>query len=89
MPKWVEYKVSVANGGSCSLDIRYATNTDAKCKILYDGQELIEVELPKTGGYTTWQTITTPPVNFGSGQHTVRFVPSKGMVSLNWWRFKK
>jgi hypothetical protein len=88
MPKWVEYKVKVADGGSYSLDIRYATNADAKCKILYDGKEVGEVELPKTGGYTTWETITTPPVNFSSGQHTVRFAPSKGMTSLNWWRFK-
>jgi hypothetical protein len=89
MPKWVEYKINVADGGSYSLDIRYATNADAKCKILCDGQELSEVELPKTGGYTTWKTLTTAPVSFSSGRHTVRFVPSKGMASLNWWRFKK
>ncbi|MDR3367072.1 MAG: DUF5010 C-terminal domain-containing protein [Prevotellaceae bacterium] len=89
MPKWVEYSISVADGGSYSLDVRYATNADAKCKILCDGQELSELELPKTGGYAKWETLSTPPMALSSGQHTVRFVPSKGMVSLNWWRFKK
>jgi hypothetical protein len=89
MPKWVEYNVKVADDGSYSLALRYATNADAKCKILCDGKELSEVELPATGGYSSWQTITTPPLSFSSGQHTVRFVPSKGMVSLNWWKFKK
>jgi hypothetical protein len=88
MPKWVEYKINVKDGGSYHLNIRYATNVDAKCKILCDEQNVGEVELPKTGGYTTWQTLTTPPMNFNSGKHTVRFVPSKGMISLNWWKLE-
>ncbi|MDR1974175.1 MAG: DUF5010 C-terminal domain-containing protein [Bacteroidales bacterium] len=89
LPKWLEYKIEPVVNGDYHFIMRYACNSDSKYKILLDGDEIGEIDLPKTGGYTSWQTITTPTLPLKSGKHTVRIVPSKGMISLNWWRYKR
>jgi hypothetical protein len=87
--RWLEYKIEPVVKGDYHLIIRYATSIDSKCKILCDGNEIGEIELPKTGGYTSWTTITTPAMSISSGKHTIRIIPSKGMISMNWWRYKR
>jgi hypothetical protein len=89
LPKWLEYKIEPVVSGDYHLIVRYASSGDSKCKILCDDNEIGEIELPKTGGYTSWETVTTPALPISSGKHTVRIVPSKGMISVNWWRYKR
>jgi hypothetical protein len=89
LPKWLEYQIEPSVGGNYHFIVRYAANGDSKCKVFSDGNEIGEIELPKTGGYTTWETITTPTLPVTKGKHTIRIVPSKGMISLNWWRYKR
>ncbi|GHT14378.1 hypothetical protein AGMMS4956_12090 [Bacteroidia bacterium] len=89
LPKWLEYPISVVAAGSYSLTIRYAASSDSKCKIRIGDTDLAEIDLPKTGSYTTWATLTTPPITLNAGNQSLRFVMSKGMVSMNWWKFKK
>ena len=89
LPKWLEYNVAPTVAGDYNLIIRYASAGDSKCKIYVDNKEIIEIDLPKTGGYTSWATITTPAISLKSGKQQIRFTPSKGMVSMNWWRYKR
>ena len=89
VPKWLEYKIEPITEGNYNFIIRYASNGDSKMKIMAEGRELGEIDLPKTGGYTTWATITTSAFPLNAGKQDIRFATSKGMVSLNWWRYKK
>ncbi len=90
-PKWLEYKINPSESGKYNLIIRYASSIDSKFSIICDNKEVGEIELPKTGGNTSWTTITIPaalPISIG-GKQTVRFVPIEGAISMNWWRYKK
>jgi hypothetical protein len=90
LPKWLEYQIAVPGSGSYSFDLRYAASSSAECSVYIGDRQVGKIALPATGGYSTWQTLTyASPVSIDGGNHTVRFVPSKGMVSLNWWKFRK
>jgi hypothetical protein len=89
LPQWVEYKIEPVVKGDYHLILRYASSGDSKVKIALNGREIREIELPKTGGYTDWATITTPVIPLNAGKQTIRITPSKGMISLNWWRYKR
>jgi hypothetical protein len=89
LPKWLEYNIAPNVKGDYNLIIRYASNGDSKCKIHVNNVEVIEIDLPKTGGYTEWATITTSAIPLKAGKQIIRFTPSKGMVSMNWWRYKR
>ncbi|GHU72071.1 hypothetical protein FACS189413_14620 [Bacteroidia bacterium] len=89
LPKWAEYKIAPVVKGDYHLIIRYASSGDSKIKISINDQEIRELDLPKTGSYTNWETITTPVVPLKAGKQTIRITPSKGMISLNWWRYKR
>ena len=50
------------------------------------------IDLPDTGGWQTWQTITRPGVTLSAGPHVVRVVlasngTSGGAGNYNWFRF--
>ncbi|MDR1740048.1 MAG: DUF5010 C-terminal domain-containing protein [Bacteroidales bacterium] len=89
-PKWLEYQIAQDSlAGNYKFVIRYASGVDSKMKIMANGKEIGEVDLPKTGGYTTWATIETPALELGEGKQTIRFAPSEGIINMNWWRYKK
>jgi hypothetical protein len=89
LPKWLEYKINPANKGEYQFIIRYASQGESAIKISVDNTELGEIVLPSTGSYTKWETITsTKTFSIESGNHTVRITPSKGSISMNWWRYK-
>ena len=89
LPKWLEYQIAPVRADDYKLIIRYASKGDSRCKVFVDNSEVAEIDLPKTGSYTDWSTITTSPISLKSGQQTIRLQPSKGMISLNWWRYKR
>ncbi len=89
LPKWLEYRVNATSTGTHRLTIRYAATTESKCKILVNGEELLEMILPSTGSYTTWKTLTTDtPVTLTEGKQSIRLKPSKGMISMSWLRLE-
>ncbi len=89
LPKWLEYNISPVVKGDYNLIIRYASAGDSQCKIYVNNVEVAEIDLPKTGGYTDWETIITPAIPLKAGQQIIRITPSKGMISMNWWRYKR
>ncbi|MDR2362779.1 MAG: carbohydrate-binding protein [Prevotellaceae bacterium] len=87
LPKWLEYKINVPAATGYNISFRYATVIESKCKIKA-GNEEIEISLPATGSYTDWKTAEIL-IALPAGVQTIRFTPSKGMISFNWWRFKR
>ena len=84
---WMDYKVSVSNSGNFYITYRVAALTSpGKITFLSDGQIINSVDLPITGGWQSWQSVSTV-VNLSSGQHTIRLMATIGGFNFNWISF--
>ena len=73
--EWLEYTVNVTAAGSYALQVRFASATGGgTVHFEFDGVDKTgPVTLPGTGGWQTWQTVTTTPtVSLAAGEHVVR-----------------
>ncbi|MDR2432508.1 MAG: DUF5010 C-terminal domain-containing protein [Puniceicoccales bacterium] len=86
--QWMEYQITPETAGNHQLIFRYASEYGSRMKISSNGNEISEIELPKTGNNTTWTTKTIT-ISLGAEKQTIRIQPSEGMFSLNWWQYKK
>jgi hypothetical protein len=92
--EWLKYTVNIASTGTYQLDTRVAQNgTGGRFHLEVDGvAKTSSITLPNTGGWQTFQTITTTGVALTSGIHVVRIVMdangSSGAVgNFNWFSF--
>jgi hypothetical protein len=91
--EWLEYTVNVATSGTYRLETRFANpGTGARFHVEVDGTDRTgPIAAPNTGGWQTWQTITTTGIPLQSGQRVIRVVfdtvSSTGSVgNFNWFR---
>lgn len=91
--EWLKYTVSVGTTGTYRLEARVANmGTGAKFHVEVDGVDRTgPIVVPDTGGWQTWQTITTAGVPLTAGQHVVRVVfdsvaSTGAMGNYNWFR---
>jgi hypothetical protein len=57
--------------------------------IYLNGQEYIGAQqVGNTGGWQNWTTLTSVPVSFVAGTHTLR-VQSTGNMNLNWIKLNR
>lgn len=87
--EWLAYDISVAQGGTFTLDLRVATPSNRKSlRVELDGQVLFAaVAIPNTGGYQKWTTVTTAPFELSAGVHTVRIVANTTNWNFNYLTF--
>ena len=83
--EWLEYTINVAGSGIYSISARVATAWGGtKFKILSDGIDLTGVvDVPNTGGWQTWQTISSSSVYLSAGQQVLQFEVVSGGFNLN------
>ena len=82
---WMEYTVNVPTTSAYLIEYRVASNSDGgKISLQNGGQELSLVTVPNTGGWQTWQTISTV-VSLSAGSTTIRLAAPQGGYNLNWW----
>ncbi len=88
---WLKYTVNVASSGTSTLNFRLAS-------VASGGAFHVETEagpvgkainVPNTGGWQNWQTVTAP-IPLSPGQHTLRIVfdsaAANGFVgNFNWF----
>lgn len=72
----VEYRVASAGGGRLSLDVNGGTTV------------LGAVNVPATGGWQNWQTISHP-VSINAGTYNFGIFAATGGFNLNWWRISR
>jgi len=91
--EWLKYTVNVTASGTYPLDIRVAIiGTGATFHVEVDGVDKTgPIAVPDTGGWQTWQTITTAGIPFTAGQRVIRVVfdtegSSGGTGNYNWFR---
>jgi Carbohydrate binding module (family 6)/Secretion system C-terminal sorting domain/PKD domain len=89
---WMDYNLSVSSTGNYSLGFRVAASA-AGSQIQVkktDGTVLTTINIPATGGWQTWTTVTAN-LALTSGNQTLRLqaiVPGTGFgFNLNWMQF--
>ena len=86
--EWLEYTVDVA-AGIYEVEARIATpETGGKLRVILDGKILCTLDVLKTGGWQTWQTVKVPDVKVAGGKDsTLRLEVIKGGFNVNWLKF--
>ncbi len=87
--EWTEYTVNVTQTGNYTLKTRVASMVDGgKFHIDVDGiSETPIVNTPNTGGWQTWQTVTTQ-INLKAGQHVLRFTYDRNGFNVDKFIFE-
>ncbi len=87
--EWLKHTVNVSNTGSYNFDIRYASNQSGGKMILkLDGNIISSVvDLPVTGGWQNWQTITLQNVQLTTGIHSLISQFLSGGFNINYFLF--
>jgi hypothetical protein len=85
---WMEYGVNLTTAGTYTVNFRIATMVSgAQFQLKNSGGTILAtINVPSTGAYQSWQTISTT-VTLPSGPQTLRIqtVTSPGGWNLNWW----
>lgn len=81
---WFEYDINVPDSGAYRIRFRVAVNSPAALTVAMDTTELTTVQLPVSGGWQTWMTVTSAPIVFGPGQKTIRLKSHAGGWNFNW-----
>jgi hypothetical protein len=92
--EWLKYTVYVATTGTYTLETRVANiGTGGSFHVEVGGVDGTgPIAVPDTGGWQSWQTITTTGIRLTAGQRVIRVVLDSvssggGVGNYNWFRF--
>jgi dienelactone hydrolase len=81
---WMDYSANVSSAGAYNLNLRVASPSGGQLQIRNSsGSVLATVNIPATGGYQSWQTISSS-VSLAAGSQTIRVYASSSGWNLNW-----
>jgi hypothetical protein len=90
--EWLNYTVAVAKSATYTLDVRLASDgVGGTFHIEVDGvNKTGTIQVPDTGGWQNWMTVTKSSVTLAAGTQTVKFVldttgPSGSVANFNWF----
>ncbi|MCS6824301.1 MAG: family 16 glycosylhydrolase [Cytophagaceae bacterium] len=85
--EWLEYTVNIPNSGVYNLSFRIASpNTTGAFRIEVDGTNVTgTINVPSTGGWTNWQTITRTGISLTAGTRILRFYVINGGFNFNYF----
>lgn len=87
--EWLEYTVNVSTAGIYTLQARVATALSGRTfHVELDGVNISgTVNVPNTGGWQTWQTVSVTTTNLTAGQKVLRIVIDTDDFNLNYITF--
>jgi aryl-phospho-beta-D-glucosidase BglC (GH1 family) len=89
--EWLKFTVNIAKSGTYSVDLRYASNqSGGKLVINLDGNLISPypyINIPVTGGWQTWQTLTLQNIIMPAGTHTMQVQFLSSGFNLNYMLF--
>lgn len=87
--EWLEYTVDIALTGKYDIALRVAADGDGKrMHIEIDGVNITgSIEVPNTGGWQTWTTVTVKDIDLVQGQHVMRVAFDANYMNLNYMEF--
>lgn len=84
---WMDYRVNVAAAGAYTVALRVASNPGGgQIQLLSGDNTLASVNVPATGGWQAWITLTTT-VTLVAGEQTLRVYAGAADWNLNWMEF--
>ena len=89
--EWLQFTADVKKGGSFDVEVRYSSEKPGgKLYLEADNARISDaIELPITGGFTTWKTVTLKNVVLKEGINKIRVHFEGGNFNLNFLEFKK
>jgi hypothetical protein len=92
--EWLKYSVNITATGTYTFEARVATvGTGARFRVEVDGVDVTGlIDIPNTGAWQSWTTVSRPGISLSAGPHVVRVVlvntgSSGGVGNYNWFRF--
>jgi len=84
---WMDYNVNVATAGTYNVEFRVASAISGQLQLQKSGTTLATINVPNTGGWQSWQTLTATGVSLTAGSQTLRVRASTAGWNLNWLNF--
>lgn len=86
--EWLLYTLTQQNQTAYDIDIRYAGMGGAIHLEDANGRISERINLPSTGAYTTWATVTLTDVLLQAGENKIKVYFDAGSFNLNYIEFK-
>lgn len=83
---WLEYKIEVPQTGTWNVGFRFASTRSAVLNIYVDDAMLKTQQLPNTGDWQNWETISAE-LQLNEGVHIIRLQAVTPGFNLNWFSF--
>ncbi|MCF6404373.1 carbohydrate-binding protein [Chitinophaga filiformis] len=81
---WMDYKVTVQTAGTYKFNYRVASPGGGQLQLRAGTNTLATVNIPSTGGWQTWQTLSAN-VNLSAGNQVLRIFAGTGGWNINWF----
>jgi len=82
---WLKYNINVSATGTYTLNFRVAGNTGGQFEVRNSsGAVLKTADVPTTGGWQSWKTVSVP-VALNSGSQTLQIYVKKSGWNFNWF----
>lgn len=87
---YLEYQLEVTTAGTYRMDVRLASMTNgADFDVYLDDQLLASVNAVATGGWQTWQTVSSSTFQLEPGIYTFRLIARTSGFNINYFDFIK
>lgn len=86
---WMDYSLNILNTGSYSVEFRVSSPYSTTSFQLKSGSTVLAtINVPNTGGWQTYATVTVPNINLTAGQNQILqvYAVTNGW-NMNWLRF--
>jgi hypothetical protein len=86
--EWMKYTVNVATSGTYALQARVSSpNAGKSFHVEIDGNIVVTIAVPTTGGWQTYQTVTVTTPSITAGNHTLRIFMDTDGFNINYVSF--
>ena len=84
--EWLEYSIDVGSSGTFQISCRVASPIDGtNLRVMVDGHAIGDtINVPNTGSWQSWQSVSTAPVQLSAGTHALRVYTDTGWFNVNW-----
>ena len=86
---YLEYILNVEESGSYTIDFRVASGENGGTFQFTAENQTVNLQVPATGGWQTWTTISSDPITLTQGVYTFRIDFTSQGTNLNYFEFKK
>lgn len=81
---FLEYDIKTPWAGSYRLQLRAAVNTASTVRVLLGDSLITTIQLPASGGWQSWSTVTTAPIQLPGGNQTLTLQSTTSGWNFNW-----